>query len=893
MGAIAFCAVAREIGGGLTAEEVIREGDNALAAGRWAEAVMLYEQFLKDFGSAPEATPLLGRIRYAIARCYVSKGDFSSALTAIRNARETSSDSTESQPQGIEKNQNLLLWKGIAQLETGAAREAAATFADFLKSYPSAGRGGQRLVSELIVLRAIALIQAGSGREAVQWLDEQNKSAISDYYQVRMQLLKVVAFGEDDAAAVEALLQISPFTPFGRAKLQLLAVALAQSLLRKESPLLALRALSILLTRNEVLQNQQTMEALVEFKEEDVLWARRREQSLRQDRKEFERVQNWDDSILLLRATAFFDLQRYREAALALEALQNPGVDEFITALRCWLLAESPRNCLNVIQKFGKRFAPSPKLSLSRLLEGTAHLMLEDFEAALSSFRSIQSGEFVENARIQEIKALLMARKDEEALQVITVLVSLSPHSPFLEEVLYLRGVALNNKEEYDACRDAMSDLIRRFPKGDRMPGASFLKASAAHRKMDFPTAIIELREVLRKFPGSKDEAEILLLLGDALLDQRKIEEGIATYRKVPCSPLGLHEMAVFRLGKVLKKLGRLQELRSEMERFHREHPESMRLAEAIREIGYQAKPQVVRELYWKALEQQGVNVHASAIELLLQDLQKLYTAEGTRVDYQKRIVHIRKQALSDGKNILALRMAWAESRLIEDPLQKAQFIFACLTDDQMEHASSRLLSDFADSLETAKYYEQAETLYQNILKWHPSADERDRALAGLARVAQERGSKDESLRYWRQLLQQTPESRFVPEVHLAEALALMNVKEHQERASLEFHKVIRHDLASRAHKVEALYRLGELQMNNGQPGLAIPYFQRIYIAYWAEKKWVAQAYLRSATAFKMLGDDQSMQRTYQEMIEREDLKDLPEFHEAKEKLTQNKFESY
>ncbi len=868
-------------GEGRTAEELIRDGDRALAAGNWGDAAACYEQFLRDFASA--AIPLMDRIRYAIARCYIEKRDFSLALPAIQKAMECSSkEPTYRNAQ----NRNLLLWKGIAQLETGSAREAADTFADFLRL--PAGKEGEQ-PCEIVLLRATALIQAKCALEAAKWLREQSTPSVSKDCRKQMCLLRIEALiaAGDPAAALETLLEES--NHFALIRSQLLAVTLAQNLMqRSPKPDLLLRALSIIFPRDEILRRHQMeieKNRLFSGNKNDLL-ERRRKPSLLGDLSEFEKFQNWDDSILLLRANAFLELHRYREAALALEALQKPSVNEFVTALRCWLLIENPQRCLDLIQKWNNQFPESPQLALSRILEGTAYLMLENFEAAIQSFRSIQNGEFLESAQVQEIKALLLAHHDNEALEKISRFSS--SNTLLQEEVLYLRGVTLSNQEEYNACREAMSDLIRHFPKGERIPEAHFLRASAAHRKMDFSTAITELREVLRRFPGSKDEAEALLLLGDALLDQKQIAEGIAAYRKISCSSINLHEIAIFRLGKVLKKLGKLEELKKEMEHFRNTHPESSRLVEAMREIGWvyreKKEPHLALQLYWDTLEKQGDNPNAGGVESLIEDLQKFHVDEAQLETYQKRARQIRNQAAAK-QSTLALRMLWAESRLLKDPIQKAQFISNSIQGEDFQQISPRILCDFADSLWAVKNPDQPSELYRSVLKWHPAAEERDRALAGLARIAHKTGRSEKSLSYWKQLRQQIPESPFVPEATLAESLELMKSGKNYSEATAGFQQVIRHDLATRSQKVEALYRLGEIQMNLRQPALAVPYFQRIYIAYGAEKKWVAQAYLQSATAFEILGDTQSMQRTYQEIITREDLKELPEWNEAKLKL--------
>ena len=74
-------------------------------------------------------------------------------------------------------------------------------------------------------------------------------------------------------------------------------------------------------------------------------------------------------------------------------------------------------------------------------------------------------------------------------------------------------------------------------------------------------------------------------------------------------------------------------------------------------------------------------------------------------------------------------------------------------------------------------------------------------------------------------------------------------------------------------YKAEALLRLGFLEEESGNPGAAIPYYQRVYVMYGRWKKQVANAYLRSGAAFEQIHDVQAAKRTYEELL----LLDLPD----------------
>ena len=107
--------------------------------------------------------------------------------------------------------------------------------------------------------------------------------------------------------------------------------------------------------------------------------------------------------------------------------------------------------------------------------------------------------------------------------------------------------------------------------------------------------------------------------------------------------------------------------------------------------------------------------------------------------------------------------------------------------------------------------------------------------------------------------------------------------KKADARKSLE--ELLALETASGNEKSEALFRIGQLYMKQGKPGLAIPYFQRIYVMHGRWREWVAKAYLRSGEAFEKLKDTDSARRTYQEFTLKEDLSAFPESADARRRL--------
>jgi tetratricopeptide (TPR) repeat protein len=97
--------------------------------------------------------------------------------------------------------------------------------------------------------------------------------------------------------------------------------------------------------------------------------------------------------------------------------------------------------------------------------------------------------------------------------------------------------------------------------------------------------------------------------------------------------------------------------------------------------------------------------------------------------------------------------------------------------------------------------------------------------------------------------------------------------------------RVLRERGAGAALKCEALFCMGELHHSIGEPNLALPYLQRVYVSYGGFQPWAAKAYLASAEAFTAIGKHQSARNTYNELLASGLAPDAPERAIASSKL--------
>jgi len=78
---------------------------------------------------------------------------------------------------------------------------------------------------------------------------------------------------------------------------------------------------------------------------------------------------------------------------------------------------------------------------------------------------------------------------------------------------------------------------------------------------------------------------------------------------------------------------------------------------------------------------------------------------------------------------------------------------------------------------------------------------------------------------------------------------------------------------------------MGELYLSENNPAKAVPYFIQVYNMYGRWKPWVAKSYFQAAAALEKLKETDKARRTLQEMLEKTELEETPEFPLAKERL--------
>lgn len=922
-----------------TAEELLARARQAFGEADWDQAAKLYAAFLENYGESPSVKDLIPAIRYDLSIALLQSKNFEDAGPAI-DAALASEPSLDTQ-----KIQELTFWRGVVAMQQEEYEAARGFLNQFIAFFPSPqpkvpfwrlrNPNGVKIPEAQLLIGATYLLE-DKFAEAVDYLagirpglegENQGRATILELY-------GLLSAGESDASmrdrAMELVVtqfptlnELTQLAAFQTMTLQLGAIFLDQGEYRK-----AIRCMQRIWPEERILRHQearleelQARQAALEANPRSDAYQKFLVHQMiikvNREIENFQKIQNFDAALRLRLATAYQAMNRYREAALILEDMldrmePSPIVEgASVNLVQCWNALERWDRVVAAANRFAEVFPESAQLPLVSYLKGIAQQQAMDYQGAMETFAGLQKqfpkSEFAARAQFMMGFTALLAEQNPGAIEILADFPKKYPDHELQEAALYWLGMGYSLDEQNEVARDVLADYMEKYPQGAFVGEAQFRRAYCAHQLMDYTTSIEEFQTFLSERPGHNREAEAFILLGDALMNEGLIEEGMEVYARIPPEQVRFFEEGWFKTGRALKLMEEFDQLKEHMLTFRENFPQSPRVAEALYHAGWvlrqQEREEEARELYWSAIEEYIDQPAMRSVEDLFPALLRLYPGEEGAKQFATRIKDLRVDAggtqegeaapsasLTDDEDTamqtLRLRALWAESLALRktDPQRAHLLLVEAARDANPRTTSPLLMADFADALLESGDKAAALSLYADLVKWNPRAPQKDRALAELGLIEKERGKDKAAMAHFERFMRETNGSRQTGRVLLAKAeLEAERGQNAAARASLE--ALLASNATTGQEKARALYEIGELFMQESNPSLALPYFQRIYIMHGRWRDWVARAYLRSGEAFEKLGNTDAARRTFAEMLDDPGLADFPEFETAEKHL--------
>ena len=902
----------------LTADELISSADQAFNQRKFSEAANLYEKFIAQFSQSQESQiqEAIRRRRHTVAMCHVQDRKFPQAIEAIQTALSTKP------PLDVHQTQELSFWLGVALLDQKDYEQSRSSLLNFIALFPPANLTNPNYlrqfpmtnrIPEAKLLAASALLLSEKFTEAATEL-----ASIKDTLPVdargRAVVLELLALLEasqlDEALSLlrrefPRMAQIPQLISF-----QLLALRLGSELLDQGRLREAIAALQRIWLSDRLLRHQKERLTDAETRlaaesaspRPDTYKTLQLQQlitSLRREITEFTKIPHFDSAIRLRLARAYLDLERYRESALIMDGmLEELPPDEIvesasITLVQTWSTIQRWDKAISAAAKFEETFPQSSKLPTVIYLRGVAEQNQQNYDDSIATFQRLVNDfpdtDLAPRALFMSAFTMLLAEQNPQAIKTFDTFLTRHPTHELADSAEYWKAMGLSLNKQFSEARDAFSTyLANRKTSATHREAAIFRIAYCSQQLRDYEKSIPQLKDYLRLFPQGEFTAEAHTLIADALMANGLLEEGIQELAKIPPANHRFYEEGVFKTAKALRLLEQTDRLLQHLQKFISTFPQSPRVAEAIIEISRvhreAGRLDLALQTCWDAIEKYGNDASIRSIDDLFPLLIKLSQDHKN----QKRLLAQLRDLTSTSpiKKNITMRSLWAQALALRksnpDAARKLLIQAADLADPRSTNPA--LLADFALAFQETGNTEKAQTLYSDLIKWHPRAPQKDQALATLAFLSLQKGDEPAAIKFLSRFAREVESSPLRSKV-LLQLANLQAARGLHTEAIATLNSVLENRLSTGPQKAEALFRIAELHLLDDKPALAIPFLQRIYVMHSRWRDWTAKAYLLSGQAFEKLNDTTSARKTYQELIENDDLSPLPEFQIARDRL--------
>lgn len=900
---------------GLTANELFEKARTLFNQKNYRDALDAYLKFKAEFSTSPDAAKAVQSSLYPMAMCLVQQGRFAEAVPALNEALAVVP------PPPPQQIQELTFWLGIADLQNQDHAAARTSLEKFIALFPPGAEKNPlltrqnpfaaRLVEARMLVGASLLLEQ-KHREATDYYAELKPALAADMRgrAVIYQLHALLQLGENDAAMVVVneefprMQDIHQLISFQTLTLQLGNRWLENGEYRKAIICLQRvwpreRLLKHQALRLEELRTRLAAAGATDDPYQKILCTRLVNE-VQRETENFQKIENFDTALRFRLAIAYLQMKRHREAALIMSAMiKDLPADKLteqaaVNVVRCWSALEDWPQSIEAAKEFAAKFPDSSLLPQVRLMQAEALRSGHRHDEAASAFEEIAErfpdSDSAPRAAFLKAFSLLQAEKNAEAAKAFEDFLARHPKHDLADSAAYWLGMTCSFDKQFEKCRELMEAYLQKHPKGLHRGSAVFRKAYCSQQLERYGTAIDELHDYLEKFPGEPENSEARLLLGNALMNEGFVPEGIAVFREIPTTDTKPYEEGVFRAAEALKLLENYEDYRALMENFAKKNPRSPRVAEAIANLGWyyrkQDQPAKAREIYWQAVRELGDDPGIRSVDDLFPSLARLYRGPAESAEYLALLGDLAAEAGKDKKNTLRMRLLHAQARTLEKTAPKrsqALLIEAAALADVRE-ANPSLLVDFGKALLESGQTKPGEEMLRDALRWNPRAMQKDRILAALGEMELQQGNDKAALDWFDRFERENLGTQLFAPTMMSKA-KLLKKRGRPAEARRVLEEVLKNEATSGENKAEALCLIGDLHMAEENPKLAIPYYQRVYLMHGRWRPWVARAYARSGEAFEKIQDTTAARRTYSEFLSKTELEDFPETKTAQARL--------
>ncbi|MCO6400586.1 MAG: tetratricopeptide repeat protein [Verrucomicrobia bacterium] len=841
--------------------------------GNYPEAIEAFNEYLKRFPNAE----LRDEVVFRIASALFIQEDYDGALTEFKRLVEQWPNSVFAEDAAF---QSALIYR--IQERTADLMPALESF---ISTYPN---------SELIPQARLHLARGYfAANKLVEALEQIEQLPLTGNSLDHLVYANFLAIEIGDAAFDE--------TEYDLALRAYRRVRTRAALTRVQSRLLAEREATLAELQKQRMDPKQ---AAARFRAE-----RRLQEAIGLAKDAVKRLQDipdYDGGLFHRIGRCFFSVDRFWEAIVAFSRVQKEATDPSIKEAGHYDLVLS----LNRLRRFedlvteADRYLAAygkdatyiergrvPSVAFMRAESFINREMFEEAEPAMVALVR-DYPEHPQRPRIEFYQGLSLAMMErfDEAIEKFEAWLKAYPDNAMRSEVLYWLPISRFFNGDYEKALPEFKSYATDFPESVYAPEAEYRVALCNYAMENFSEAGDQLLDWVSKHKDHPFYGEALVTAGDALAAEGRLEEAQAAYLRVPATAEPFQFMALKQAVKVFKALDTKDAyltMKSAFERYLREHPDSPNSVEAAYQAGW-ALRQVgqiadARRLYLSVIERYGNNRAWDGLSPMLDDLRKLYPGEPEALTeaMDKMVSNARagnQYTLLARLSVAQLRWSKKDADAISDGAERIASSFP------METLDAETLAYLGSALAQRGEVLRGLSFFDRLLADFPRSRYVDVAYARQAEAKLAEGDYAAAKELADKAAARAYEPALLMEAVFIRAEAQRNLGKFAE-AEEDYNTALSSRVTPRPLKPRALLGLAACQEAQGDFRKAIPFYQRVYVLYEAYTDAVAQAYLKSGSAFEKIKDTESAVKTYQEMLEVKNLAGRPELDEARQRL--------
>ena len=886
-----------------TATELLTAGYTAYGAGKFEESIGAYQKFITDFGKSAEAAVALPQILPLLALSQIRLEKWADATDTIQLF--LTKHAGKAPPSSVE---DMKFWEGVSLLKQDNGEDARGKLEAYIAAYPKSPRLG-----EARIMVGMTYLQAEDYKASAEHF-AKIKNLLSATQRTRAVLLELYSRVENDQNDESLRLVVEEYPKLANntqiAGFELLALQLGANFLADGEYRKAIAALQRIWSSDRIIKHSEDMlEKLAkQLADADqrhldattILQFTQTIRKVQSDLESMKKVPNFDSSLRLRLASAYLGMKRYREGAIIMDQMLSEMTPDAVVEkasvnlVQCWAQIARWPKAIEAADTFAATFPKSAELPRVLFLKGQSLSADQKYPEAIAVFDDVINrfprAELAARCFFMKGYTQLVNQENEVGIATLVSFSEKYPKDELSDTAYYWRGMGYSLGGQHEKAREVLADYLKKNPSGQHVSEARFRRAYDAQSMKKYDVSTKELQTFLKDYPKDPAANDARLLLGDALMAQAKVDEGITILSQITPNEQGFYEQGYFKIAKALRLQEKLTLLREHLQKFLVEYPKSNRIAEAAYMIGKSwseaGEVEKARDIYWQAIQEMGNDAEAQAVEDLLTGVSKLYKGEEQKAQLVVRFQDLEAEASANQQKVLVARTLWAQALIVKksNPAISDTYLLKAVPLIDVRVLNPQLLADFADALQRTGKTSEAVALYRDLVKWNPRAVQRDRAFAALGQIALAAGQEKEALEYFVRFDKETFGSPISGEIMLTKA-TLEKKRGLVTDALSTLEKILANKFTGSKNKAAALCDIGDILLAKGDAAKAVPYYQKIYVMYGRWTDFVARAYLGSGAAFEKLKDRDAAINTYNEMVSRPELAETKELVEAQTRL--------